>query len=192
MRKEMFQFKRQLIEIDERSNVTQLLACYFKSDDQISWKRDPVTINLSIIEMLEPQSGQKQSQNKTDKERNLQTSNSKSSLTFSSSKLTESSLEKTKSTTDFKEPKSVCTLTFNQIAFLIRKRYDHRMHQLAELNNDQSRKLHYYAHQLTVLEALDHNIVKQKNSDDGSTIHYVKNSQNIFADFDQLAELKRQ
>ena len=86
--------------------------------------------------MLEPQPGQKQTQNKTDKERNLQTSNSKSSLTFSSSKLTESSVDKTKSTIEFKEPKSVCTLTFNQIAFLIRKRYDHRMHQLAELNND--------------------------------------------------------
>lgn len=132
----MFQFKRQLVEIDERSNLTQLLACYFRSDDPISWQQDPVTINHSIIEMLEPQPGQKQNQSKTDKERNLQSSNSKTSLTFSATKISESGVDKPKTTIEYKEPKSTCTLTFNQIAFLIRKRYDHRMHQLAELNND--------------------------------------------------------
>ena len=33
------------------------------------------------------------------------------------------------------------------------------MQQLAEINNDQTKKMHYYAHQISVLDALDHNVV---------------------------------
>ena len=72
MRKEMFQFKRQLIEINERTNMTQLLACYFKTDEQSSIIQDAVTINQQVVDMLDYQPSQqstvKQSSSKTDKD----------------------------------------------------------------------------------------------------------------------------
>ena len=139
MRKEMFEFKRQLIELDERSNNTQLLACYFKSDDPNSQLHDPVAINLSIFDMLEQNASAKPSNSRdktSEASRALSGSSSKSS--FVGSNKTEGQMEKQKATIEFKEPKSTATLTFSQVAFLIRKQYDNRMRQLAELHNDLS------------------------------------------------------
>lgn len=125
MRKEMFDFKRQLIELDERASNTQLLACYFKSDDPNSQLHDPVAINLSIFDMLETSANAKQSsRDKPDANRALSGSSSKSS--FVSNKA-EGQNEKQKAAMEFKEPKSTATLTFSQVAFLLRKQYDNRM-----------------------------------------------------------------
>lgn len=51
--------------------------------------------------------------------------------------------------------KKQAQFTFNQIAYLTRKQYDQRMHQLAQIYHTQMRRLDYYSNQLHILEQMD-------------------------------------
>ena len=63
------------------------------------------------------------------------------------------------------------------------------MYQLAEIHNDQSRKLHYFSNQLTLLEAMDLNRVRYRYIK--GEVQISDTSSSGFTEFDQLVEMKR-